>query len=201
MSCFPSSWNVRYMGMTRLRYDGCGLLVTAAGMCWLLCRILPLKSSEARRDTERSGKNATPGLDKTKRREKPGISVPLEPELVNITGCFTIPKHKSWKLAFTQGNLPLIFERGSVNRLQMDMRRKTCDIWNFGEISCLFLYISSTNLHTCPIPLPMRQIRNIEVFCLRHFRASVSSSATFERPLENFSTHSWTALSDRHFPP
>jgi hypothetical protein len=40
------------------------------GKCWLLCRILPLNSSESRQDTEKSGKNATPGLDKTTRRER-----------------------------------------------------------------------------------------------------------------------------------
>jgi hypothetical protein len=53
-----------------------------------------------------------------------------------------------------------------------------------GEKKLIFLDISSTNT----LPVNGKPQRRFFTCCLGHFRTSVSSSATFERPWENLST-------------
>jgi hypothetical protein len=74
------------------------------------------------------------------------------------------------------------YEEGLVNRSQMDIKRKTCDIQTWK--GHLFLDMSSTKIDTLVLSLcRCVKTRRIEVFecCLSHFRSSVSSSATSQR--------------------
>jgi hypothetical protein len=78
-----------------------------------------------------------------------------------------------------------IYEGESVNRPQMHIKRKTCDIRI--RKKHLFLDISSTNNeYTCPIALPVRrnpQHRNLFDCCLSHFRTSDSMSSSLAERL------------------
>jgi hypothetical protein len=94
------------------------------------------------------------------------------------------------------------YQVGSVNRSQMDIKRKPCDIRTCKKR--LFLDISSTNIDTLvPSLYQCVKTRSIEVFWLLSATSASGriSSANFERPWENFSGQSWTALRDKHFPP
>jgi hypothetical protein len=76
----------------------------------------------------------------------------------------------------------------------MDIKRKTCDIGTWKKR--LFLDISSTNMYTCPIALPVRQNpqhRNL-CFCCSLNRGTWTS-------LKEFLDQLWTTLHDKHFPP
>jgi hypothetical protein len=71
-------------------------------------------------------------------------------------------------------------EEGPVNRSQMNIKRRTCDIriWNKKK---LFLDISSTNIDTLvPSLYQCVETLSVEAFdcCLRHFHTSVSNSSS-----------------------
>jgi hypothetical protein len=83
----------------------------------------------------------------------------------------------------------------SVNRSQMDLKHKTCDIRAWKKH--LFLDISSTNINTLIPSLDQCvETRSIEVcwFMSATSGSGRASSATFERHWENLSTYLWTAL-------
>jgi hypothetical protein len=82
----------------------------------------------------------------------------------------------------------------------MDIKRKTCDIQTWKKKKNISRHILRP---TCPIALPVRWYshhRSLLTVVSATSAPDRASSATFERPWENFSTMSWTALRDRHFP-
>jgi hypothetical protein len=105
-------------------------------------------------------------------------------------------KHRAWVLTCL---LPLTYQRESVNVSQMDIKRKTCDIRSWGKSTYFSTYPPPTLIHLSH-RVETRSIKSLIDCCLSHFRTSVLSSTTFERPWENFSTQLWTALRDRLFP-
>jgi hypothetical protein len=50
----------------------------------------------------------------------------------------------------------LMYEGGSVNRSQMDIKRKTCDIRNWNKIF-ISRHILHQHWYICPIALPVRE--------------------------------------------
>jgi hypothetical protein len=92
-----------------------------------------------------------------------------------------------------------IYEGESVNRSQMDIQRKTCDIRTWKKH--LFLDISSANTDTLvPSLHQCVEIHGIEIFWLMsqslpylRFNALASSGT--------FATQLWTALCDKFVPP
>jgi hypothetical protein len=85
----------------------------------------------------------------------------------------------------------------------MDIKRKTYDTRTWKKR--LFLDISSTNIDTLvPSLYQCAETCSIEAFGLLSQDTSApgrASSATFQRPWENFLTQLRTALRDRRFPP
>jgi hypothetical protein len=91
-----------------------------------------------------------------------------------------------------------IYEGESVNRSQIDIKRKTCDILTWEKH--LYLDVSCTNRYTCPIALPVRrnpQDRSILTV------VSPTSVPLFQplRHQQNFCHQGGTPLLDEHFPP
>jgi hypothetical protein len=100
-------------------------------------------------------------------------------------------------------SLPFRYEGESVNRSQMDIKPKTCDIRNWGEKKFISRHILHQHWYTCPIALPVR--RNPQ-----HRSLLTVVTATSAPPFQhqrnichrygNFSTQLWTSLRDKHFP-
>jgi hypothetical protein len=93
----------------------------------------------------------------------------------------SVPKHlfPNHTGTYSEDTFHALYEGESVNRSQMDIKRKTCDIRTWGKR--LFLNISSTNIDTCvPSLYQCVETRSIEVFdcCLSHFCTSVSTSSS-----------------------
>jgi hypothetical protein len=92
-----------------------------------------------------------------------------------------------------------IYEGESVNKPQMDIKRKTCDIWTWKKHS--FLDIPSTSIDTHDTSLYKSvETRSIKVLWLLsqplpHLRFNLFVIS------ETFFTLMWTALRDKHFPP
>jgi hypothetical protein len=92
----------------------------------------------------------------------------------------------------------IMYEGKSVNRSQMDIKRKTCDIRTWKKH--LFLNISSTNIDILvPSLYPCVETRSIQVFWLL---SQLLSRLGFDLFVfsEMFATQLWTALRDKHFP-
>jgi hypothetical protein len=88
-----------------------------------------------------------------------------------------------------------MYEGEPVNRSQMDIKSKTCDIRTWKKT-----FISRNILHqhwyTCPIVLPVRrdpQHRSVLSVVSATSAPGRASSATFERPWANVSSQLWTA--------
>jgi hypothetical protein len=85
-----------------------------------------------------------------------------------------------------------------INSSQMDIK---CNMW-YSNLKKTFIsqHILHQHWYTCPITLPVR--RNLQHGSLLTVSATFTPgqalSATFDRPWENFSTHLWIALQDKH---
>jgi hypothetical protein len=97
-------------------------------------------------------------------------------------------------ITIVNGGIPVSYEGESVNRSQMDIRHKTCDIGTWKKH--LFLDMSSANIDTLVLLLyQCVETCSIEIL-LTVISATCASSATFEHPWENFLTQLWTTLHD-----
>jgi hypothetical protein len=85
-----------------------------------------------------------------------------------------------------------IYEGESVNRSQMDIKCKTCDIWTWEKH--LFLDISSANIDTLvPSLYQCVETRSMGVFwLLSQLRTSVSTSSSSAKYFPRFPTQLWT---------
>jgi hypothetical protein len=90
------------------------------------------------------------------------------------------------------------YEGESVNRSQMDIKLKTCDIRTW--MKHLFLDIFSTNIDTLvPLLYQCVETRSIEVFWLLSQSFPHIVGHHLRLSWESFSTQLWTALRDKSF--
>jgi hypothetical protein len=95
------------------------------------------------------------------------------------------------------------YEWDSVNRSQIDIKRKTC-VFRTRNKTCISRHILHQHRYTCPIAWPVRrkpQNTSILTVVSAISAPGRASSENFERPPKNFSTQSWAALRDKHIPP